>query len=121
MSKLAVIGSRSFDDELVANSEIESLVLAKSCTTIVSGGAKGADTLAARYAQAHGLELIEIKPDWARYGRGAGPLRNKLIIESADCVLAFWDGKSKGTLSALDHARKLRKSIKIIRYEKSDS
>ena len=44
--------------------------------------------------------------DWQRYGRGAGPIRNKQIVESADLVIAFWDGKSNGTRSALAHAER---------------
>jgi hypothetical protein len=82
--------------------------------TIISGGAKGIDTLAANYAQEHGLQLIEILPDYNRFGRGAPIRRNDEIIDQAQVVLAFWDGKSKGTKYVIERCRKLGKSCTVI-------
>jgi hypothetical protein len=53
-------------------------------------------------------------PDWAKHGRAAGPIRNKLIISDADYVIAFWDGKSTGTLSSINIAKGLNKPLTII-------
>jgi hypothetical protein len=65
-------------------------------------------------AERLGLELIVFKPDYKRYGRGAPIVRNKQIIEEADCVLAFWDGKSRGTKSSIDFAKKAGKECEIV-------
>ena len=74
----------------------------------------GADTYARLFAQQHNLQLIEFLPDYDKYGRNAPLIRNKLIVENCDCLIAFWDGKSRGTKYTLDYATKLGKSTKIV-------
>ena len=81
---------------------------------IVSGGAKGADTYAREFAKKKGLKLIEYFPNYDKYGKGAPLERNKLIVDECDCVLAFWDGTSRGTKFTLDYAKEKNKPIKII-------
>ena len=82
--------------------------------TIVSGGAIGADTYAKEFAIKHNLKLIEFLPDYEKYGRKAPLVRNKLIVEECDCLIAFWDGKSRGTKFTLDYAKELGKPTKIV-------
>ena len=82
--------------------------------TIVSGGARGADTYAREFAQKHNLNLIEFLPEYDKYGRSAPLIRNKLIVENCDCLIAFWDGKSRGTKFTLDYAKQLGKPVKIV-------
>ena len=69
----------------------------------VSGGAKGADSFGEEYAAAHDVKVTVFKPDWKKYGKAAGPIRNKDMLDYASednpVVIAFWDGKSKGTNS----------------------
>ena len=84
----AVIGSRNFTDYKLLESTLESL---PEITQIVSGGAKGADSLAKTYAEQHQLPLVIFKPDWKQYGKGAGIVRNRQIIDAAQMVVAFWD------------------------------
>ena len=108
--KLAIIGSRSCPPI-----EIEAY-LKYIPDTIVSGGAKGADTYAREFAQKHNLQLIEFLPDYEKYGRGAPLVRNKLIVEECDCLIAFWDGKSRGTKFTIDFAKQQGKPIKIVNY-----
>jgi len=81
----------------------------------VSGGARGVDTLAVYYAREHAIPLQEIHPQWAVEGPAAGFVRNKQIIDAADTVLAFWDGKSKGTKNSIDLARASGKQLFIIK------
>jgi len=81
---------------------------------IVSGGAKGADTYAREFAIKKGIRLIEHLPDYGKYGRAAPLVRNRLIIDDCDKVLAFWDGKSRGTKQTLDYAESKGKPVKII-------
>jgi hypothetical protein len=108
----AVIGSRGFEDY----EQMKAILKDKGLTGIVSGGAKGADTLAERYAKESGLPVETIKPEWTKYGRAAGMVRNKEIVSKADIVFAFWDGTSKGTKSSIDFAKKTGKKIEIIYY-----
>lgn len=81
---------------------------------IVSGGAKGVDSCAQDYARKHGLKLTEFLPDYQKYGRAAPIIRNKLIVEYSDKVIAFWDGKSKGTLFVINYSKKLNKPCNVI-------
>lgn len=73
--------------------------------TIVSGGARGVDQLAEAWASVKGIPVARYNPDWKRFGRGAGILRNRAMVENADALLAIWDGKSHGTRQIIDYAR----------------
>ena len=106
---LAIIGSR---DCPAVNIEA---YLDEMPDAIVSGGAKGADTYAREFAIKRGIRLIEHLPDYSKYGRAAPLVRNRLIIDDCDKVLAFWDGKSRGTKQSLDYAESKGKPVKIIR------
>lgn len=115
LMKVAVIGSRGLD---VSDDELDILV-PSGCATIVSGGARGIDRCAARYAKARGLGLVEINADWGKYGRGAGVLRNPAIIDAADEVVALWDGKSRGTQQAINYAMGANKKVHVYRWDGS--
>lgn len=106
--KLAIIGSRTCP-AVDIEAQLKSIP-----DTIVSGGAVGADTYAREFARKKGLKLIEFFPNYDRYGRGAPLERNKLIVEECDCLLAFWDGKSRGTKYTLDYAKEMNKPIKVV-------
>ena len=110
--KLAIIGSRIFLDYELLKQEVDKL---SDIEMIISGGAKGADSLGVRYAKEKGIKYIEYLPEWNKYGNSAGFIRNNDIINNCDCVLAFWVGSSKGTKHAIDLAEKLGKDIKIIK------
>ncbi|WP_317855497.1 DNA-processing protein DprA [Chakrabartyella piscis] len=98
--KVAVIGSRNLSIENLEN------YLPKNTTEIVSGGAKGIDTCARNYALEHNLLLKEFLPNYSEFGRAAPIRRNIEIIAYADYVLAFWDGKSKGTEFVIKQCKK---------------
>lgn len=106
--KIAIVGSRG-----ITNVNIAQYINGKP-ECVISGGAKGVDTLAAQYAQANGIKLLELRPDYASHGRAATFIRNRQIVENADMVLAFWDGKSKGTQYTINHAKKLGKQVQIV-------
>lgn len=106
--KVAVIGSRS----LRVNDLSE--YLPEDVTEIVSGGAKGVDTSVKEYAQAHGIKLTEFFPEYEKYGKSAPLRRNITIIESVDLVLAFWDGKSRGTKFTIDNCKRRGIPLRII-------
>ena len=98
--KIAVIGSR---DVTVTNLE-----------TYVSGGATGVDSCAEEYARKKGLNITVFPPEYERYGRAAPIVRNKKIVDYADKVIAFWNGSSRGTLSVIKYAEKVKKPCEII-------
>ncbi len=106
--KIGIIGSRN-----LAISNLDEYI-PEECTEIISGGAIGVDKCAADYAKSKGIMLTEILPEYKIYGKGAPLIRNKAIVERADMIIAFWDGKSKGTKSVIDYANKLYKPCKVI-------
>lgn len=73
---------------------------------VVSGGATGADTHGEHWCAERGIPWSVFRPDWAQYGRAAGPIRNRLMAENADALIAVWDGKSKGTANMIQEAEK---------------
>jgi len=106
--KTAIIGSRGITDIDIGR------YLPEGTDEIVSGGAKGVDTLAREFAVRHGIKLTEFLPDYREYRRGAPLKRNEQIVEYADVILAFWDGRSKGTKFVIDIAEECGKDIRII-------
>lgn len=113
--RLAVVGSRTFSDTKLAHKildEYKSLI-----SQIVSGGAAGADTIGEKWAKSNNISTNIIYPEWDKYGKRAGYIRNMLIVDASDAILAFWDGKSKGTKHTIDYAMKLGKAVRIIEYE----
>ena len=115
--KLAIIGSRDFNDYfLLKKSILENYDITK-IEYIVSGGAKGADSLGERFAREFKIKTIIHYPDWNTYGRKAGFLRNAYIIRDATDIIAFWDGFSRETEHSLDLAEKHKKKIKVVRFD----
>lgn len=105
--KVAVIGSRGLSVSDLGR------YLPENTTEIVSGGAKGVDASAREYALAHRIKLTDFLPEYTRFGRSAPLKRNITIIEYSDIVLAFWDGKSRGTKFVIDNCRKLGVEVRV--------
>ncbi|MCL1882297.1 MAG: DUF2493 domain-containing protein [Defluviitaleaceae bacterium] len=106
--RVAVIGSRGLTVKDLCK------YIPPDTTEIVSGGAKGVDTSAKEYANANGIQLVEFLPEYEIYGKSAPLKRNLQIIEYADFVIAFWDGKSKGTKFVIENCKKLAVDVKIV-------
>ena len=109
--KVAVIGSRSLNIDNIGK------YLPEGVTEIVSGGAKGIDSCVREYAKKKGIKLTEILPEYSKYGRGAPLRRNLEIIAYADEVVAFWDGKSRGTKFVIDNCKKQSKKVTVYMIE----
>lgn len=110
--RVAVVGSRTFEDYAKCKATLDELN--KKDLTIISGGAKGADTLAYRYAKEYRLPIVVHKPDWDKWKKSAGYRRNVDIVNDCDMVIAFWDGNSKGTKHTIDIAREKGKEVKVV-------
>jgi len=119
--KIAIVGSRNIQDYQLIQTQIIEFVSQRGLdmkdVEIVSGGAKGVDALAKKFAQENGCKYKEFPAEWGKYGKSAGYKRNELIWEYADCDIAFWDGASKGTQHSFKFADKYKKHIKIICVE----
>ena len=118
---IAIIGSRNFNNFEVAEKCIDIIrhqAIRQNVVidNIVSGGAKGADTIAEMYADKHSINKLIFKPDWS-IGRHAGMLRNTEIISNSNAVIAFWDAKSKGTLDSIKKSIKMKKAIYVFDFE----
>lgn len=105
--RVAIIGSRN----LTINNLQD--YLPKETTEIISGGAEGIDSCAKDYALKNKINLTEFLPQYSKYGRKAPLVRNMDIIRSADIVLAFWDGKSRGTKYVIDNCKKLNVPVRV--------
>ena len=111
-----IAGCRYFNDYKIAKKYIDyyiSNIREKYKITIISGGALGADSLGERYARENRFKIKRFLPDWEKYGRSAGPRRNKLMVETADYVICFWDGKSTGTRSTVNYTKSAGKPLRI--------
>ena len=84
--------------------------------TVISGGAKGADSLGEQFAKEFGYGRTIFLPQWDKYGKSAGFRRNQQIVDACDMVLAFWDGKSRGTADTILKARIAKKPTFIIYF-----
>lgn len=107
--RVAVIGSRTLTVRDLGR------YLPEGTTEIISGGARGVDACAREYALTHSLPLTEFLPEYEKYGRSAPLKRNLAIIARADLVLAFWDGRSRGTKFVIDNCRRRGRARKNFR------
>ena len=113
--KIMVCGSRTINDENLIFSKLDECLMKYPDMILVSGGAKGVDSIGEKWAKNNHVFIEQHKPEWDKYGRGAGIVRNKTMVEVSSHVLIFWDGVSKGTKSDIDFCRKLNKPFSLYR------
>ena len=113
--KVIVAGSRNFKDYKLLKDTLDILLSINKDIEIISGGAKGADFLGEKFANENNLKLTLFPADWS-LDKKAGYIRNKQMAEYGDSLVAFWDGKSKGTKMMIDLAKNLNLKMKIIMY-----
>ena len=105
--KVAVIGSRGISVDNLKN------YMPQGISEIVSGGARGVDNCAAKYAKQHNIKITEFLPNYEIFGKGAPIKRNEQIVDYADMVVALWDGVSRGTKSVIDMCAKKGKRCDV--------
>ena len=114
--KLIIAGGRDFDDSAKMIQALECFDHDEGYIEIVCGGAKGADSLGKAYAEARGFRIKNFPADWKKHNKAAGPIRNKQMGDYADALVAFWDGKSRGTKHMIEYMESLNKPVFIVRY-----
>lgn len=122
---LLIAGSRTFNDYHFLKQMIDKELKTKYQTVIVSGGARGADTLAEKYAKENKLETIIFPAKWETFGKSAGYIRNIKMHEFLankpnKKVICFWDGMSKGTAHNFPLAEKFNNPIVIYNYTRKE-
>ncbi|MBE6598818.1 MAG: DUF2493 domain-containing protein [Ruminococcaceae bacterium] len=110
--KLAIIGSRTITAADLPHDL--AYYLPPDTTEIVTGGAKGIDTSAAEFAEQRGIKLTVFPPQYPRFGRSAPLRRNEQIADYADGALAFWDGRSRGTMHTVGLFRTHGKPVVLL-------
>ncbi len=115
--KIAVGGCRDFGDIEYIFKCLDEYIkeLCDEEIIIISGHCSGVDAAAEKYAELRGIKTLLFPAEWKKYGKAAGPVRNKQIVEAADAVIAFWDGKSRGTKSLIDLAKKSGKNLTVFK------
>ena len=117
--RVIIAGGRYFSDYELLQEKCDDFLQDKTNEEIViiSGHASGADSLGERYAQERGYKIETYLADWKKYGRAAGPIRNEQMANIANALIAFWDGKSKGTKSMINLAKKKGLQVFVAQYE----
>lgn len=121
---IIIAGSRDFNDYNIVKKSLKEFLVSKDTTdkpTIICGMARGADMVGYTLAKRCGLSLKEFPADWS-LGKRAGYIRNKEMAKYAHdngngVLLAFWDGKSKGTKHMIDLAKEYNLEIHIFNFE----
>ena len=106
--KIMIAGSRGITDFDLTE------YIPEETTIIITGGAKGVDTIAEEYADKHKISKLVLRPDYKKYGKAAPLLRNKIMVDIADRVIIIWDGKSRGTKHTIDYAKSKDKATILV-------
>jgi len=110
--RTVIAGSRTFEDISLMREELGGVDF--NITEVISGTAAGADTLGEKWACENNVALKRIAPDWQKFGRSAGVIRNEEMAKCADALVAFWDGESMGTKHMISIAKEYGLKIKIV-------
>lgn len=119
--RVIIAGSRNFNDYKLLLTEMDQLAIAalkaNNCIdTILSGTARGADVLGEQWATNKRIPLERYPADWQKHGRAAGMKRNYEMAKNADALIAFWNGKSKGTEHMIAHAREIGLKVHVVKF-----
>ena len=125
--RLIIAGSRDFDNYALLLRAADQFIAQHlplstdnrnpADVEIVSGCARGADTLGERFGTELGCVVVRMPADWQTHGKAAGFIRNEQMAQYGTHLLAFWDGRSRGTEHMIDAATRKGLTVKIIRYE----
>jgi predicted Rossmann fold nucleotide-binding protein DprA/Smf involved in DNA uptake len=115
--KVGIVGSRSFSNFGILQKIMTEHL--KPGDIVVSGGASGTDSLAEEIAKTNGFKTHIYLPNWKIYGKSAGFIRNKQIVDNSDYIIAMWNGSSKGTKHSIDLAKSQGKTVFVYNFNGS--
>ena len=118
--KVIIAGSRGFSNYKLLREQCNKYLREKRKTCniiIVSGNARGADSLGEKYVKDEGFDLEIYQAQWKKLGKQAGFRRNEQMAEVADALIAFWDGESKGTKHMIDIMNNKGLPTKVVNYD----
>lgn len=121
--RVIIAGGRDFTNYTYAKEILDKLFrrLNKEKLIIISGGARGADAIGERYAREHNIALEIYEADWNRqpdgsYDKSAGYKRNTQMADVSQALVAFWDGRSRGTNHMIKIAEAKNLNVRVIKY-----
>ncbi|HRH68859.1 MAG TPA: DUF2493 domain-containing protein [Flavobacteriales bacterium] len=114
-----IAGSRAFTNYDLLRERCDTLLANRPDAVVISGGARGADQLGERYARERGLGVVVMPADWDAHGKWAGYLRNVAMADKAQALIAFWDGKSRGTEHMIRIGRERGLAVRVVRTDKA--
>jgi hypothetical protein len=115
--KTIIAGSRSIDDYALVSQAIKEAGF--PITEVVSGGARGVDALGEQYGRENNIPIKVFPADWETYGKAAGSIRNKVMSEYGEALIAIWDGISSGTADMIRQAEQKNLQVCVIRLSRS--
>ena len=111
--KVIIAGGRDIEDMDLLLDALRSSGIIHQITEVVSGMARGVDSLAVQWASKFGLPVTPFPANWDLHGRAAGPIRNKQMADYSEALIAIWDSKSRGTKNMIDTMQKMSKLVYI--------
>lgn len=124
MFRVIICGSREFDDYEFLRDKCDKILSRKAADpteeiVIVSGCAKGADALGERYASERGYQVLRYPAQWDKYGKSAGPRRNREMAEVSNACIAFLSSTSenRGTKNMISTALKMNLLVREVKEE----
>lgn len=116
-TKIIIAGGRDFDDYDYLIDSCDKVLNQYDNIELVGGGAEGADAMGKHYAELRQYNYKQFYADWDKYGKAAGPIRNKQMAEYGNVLIVFWDGKSRGSANMINQAKKFNHYIYIFNYQ----
>lgn len=118
--KLIIAGGRDFNDYPLLQIETQRFLVECNFNPtqliIVSGNAKGADTLGEIFAEKYHFPITSFPANWNEFGKRAGPIRNEEMAKFATHAIIFWDSVSSGSKNMIENAKKYNLTYKVINY-----
>lgn len=112
--RLIIAGTRNFSDDRLFAQTMQSLTITPD--EVVCGMATGADEMGRRWALANNIPVAEFSADWDTHGKKAGPIRNKAMANYGTHLLAFWNGRSRGTGNMIALARSAGLLVRVVLF-----
>lgn len=116
--KTIIAGGRDFYDWFWFCEQMAGYASTANISEVVSGCAQGADAMGERFARRYNIPIKEFPANWSKHGNAAGPIRNAEMAKYAEALIAFWDGKSKGTTNMIETATKLGLKVTVFSTSK---